>query len=133
MKLEEERKIAEDPDYVPKKPLSPQHLPKKEKEDDKAKKRDRLDGAYADAWERAGNDWQVWQPARATGSNGPELRPEPDGSYRVVGPNPIYSTYVLEGEAGGRTRSAPRTVGRPATRCRSCAGRPRSMEQKRPV
>jgi hypothetical protein len=35
MKLEEERKIAEDPDYVPKKPLSPQHLPKKEKEDDR--------------------------------------------------------------------------------------------------
>ncbi|MDG1049896.1 MAG: PSD1 and planctomycete cytochrome C domain-containing protein [Planctomycetota bacterium] len=70
--------------------------------------RDRLDGAYADAWDRAGNDWQVWQPARATGSNGPELRPEPDGSYRVVGQNPIYSTYVLEGEPGARTLGALR-------------------------
>ena len=34
MKEEEQRKQAEDPDYVPKKPLSPT-MPKKEKEDEK--------------------------------------------------------------------------------------------------
>lgn len=43
--------------------------------------------------------WTVWQPGRATGSNGPELRPEEDGSYRVLGQNPVYTTYVLDGEA----------------------------------
>lgn len=41
--------------------------------------------------------WDTWQP-RAWGSNGPELRPEEDGSYRVVGQNPVYTTYFLQGE-----------------------------------
>ena len=59
-----------------------------------------LDRAYQAAWDRSGRGWTVWQPTRATGSNGPELRPETDGSFRVVGQSPIYSTYVLEGEPG---------------------------------
>ena len=62
--------------------------------------RARLDHAYQAAWDRSGRGWTVWQPTRATGSNGPELRPETDGSFRVVGQSPIYSTYVLEGEPG---------------------------------
>lgn len=41
-------------------------------------------------------DWRVWQP-KAWASNGPELRPEEDGAYRVVGQGAIYSTYVLQG------------------------------------
>lgn len=54
---------------------------------------------YRAAWAKASVGWTVWQPASATGSNGPELRPEEDGSYRVLGQSPVYSTYVLEGPA----------------------------------
>lgn len=57
------------------------------------------EAAYADAWAAAAAGFTPWQPGRATGSNGPELRPELDGSYRVLGQNPVYSTYVLEGAA----------------------------------
>ncbi|MEM6672243.1 MAG: DUF1549 domain-containing protein, partial [Planctomycetota bacterium] len=53
--------------------------------------------AHAAAASHASRGWTRWQPERATGSNGPELRPEEDGSYRVIGQNPVYSTYVLEG------------------------------------
>ena len=70
--------------------------------------RARLDHAYQAAWDRSGRGWTVWQPTRATGSNGPELRPETDGSFRVVGQNPIYSTYVLEGEPGVQDLAALR-------------------------
>jgi len=49
---------------------------------------------------RATPAWTTWQP-RAWGSNGPELRPEEDGSYFVVGQNPVYSTYFLEGKHSG--------------------------------
>ncbi|MHC5066478.1 MAG: DUF1553 domain-containing protein, partial [Planctomycetota bacterium] len=58
-----------------------------------------LEQAYAAARDAAAESWQTWQPARAWGSNGPELRPEEDGSYRVVGQNAVYSTYVLQGPA----------------------------------
>jgi len=57
------------------------------------------EAAYVEAWDAASSGFAPWQPARATGSNGPELRPELDGSYRVLGQNPVYSTYVLEGAA----------------------------------
>lgn len=60
---------------------------------------ERAEAAHREAWDAAARGLTPWQPARATGSNGPELRPEPDGSYRVLGQNPVYSTYVLEGEA----------------------------------
>ncbi|MEM9379664.1 MAG: PSD1 and planctomycete cytochrome C domain-containing protein [Planctomycetota bacterium] len=60
---------------------------------------ERLLAAYRAAWDVASVGAHTWQPARATGSNGPELRPEEDGSYRVVGQNPVYSTYVLQGSA----------------------------------
>jgi len=70
--------------------------------------RARLDHAYQAAWDRSGRGWTVWQPTRATGSNGPELRPETDGSFRAVGQNPIYSTYVLEGEPGVQDLAALR-------------------------
>ncbi|MEM8712778.1 MAG: PSD1 and planctomycete cytochrome C domain-containing protein, partial [Planctomycetota bacterium] len=59
------------------------------------------ESAYANAWETASAGWTVWQPGSATGSNGPELRPEISGAYRVLGQNPVYSTYVLEGEVSG--------------------------------
>ncbi len=57
-----------------------------------------LEQEYAAARDAAAESWQTWQPARAWGSNGPELRPEEDGSYRVVGQNAVYSTYVLQGQ-----------------------------------
>ncbi len=41
--------------------------------------------------------FRPWQPASARGSNGPELRPEEDGGYRVLGQNAVYSTYTFEG------------------------------------
>ena len=44
--------------------------------------------------------WSIWQP-KAWASNGPELRPEEDGAYRVVGQGAIYSTYVLQGVRAG--------------------------------
>lgn len=66
------------------------------------------DRAYRAAWDAAGEGWRVWQPGRATGSNGPELRAEPDGSYRVVGQSPIYSTYVLEDAPGAGPLAALR-------------------------
>lgn len=63
--------------------------------------------AHREAWAASSAGWTPWQPARATGSNGPELRPtEFMGAYRVVGQNAVFSTYVLEGEVQG-----PRTVG----------------------
>ena len=52
---------------------------------------------YLAAWNRSSETWETWQPSIATGSNGPELRPEEDGSFRVLGQSPVYSTYVLEG------------------------------------
>jgi len=66
------------------------------------------DAAWRAAWDAAGAGWRVWQPRRATGSNGPELRAEPDGSYRVVGQSPIYSTYVLEDAPGAGPLAALR-------------------------
>ena len=39
----------------------------------------------------------VWQPEAARGSNGPELRLEEDGGYRVLGQNAVYSTYTFDG------------------------------------
>lgn len=59
---------------------------------------DKARADYVAAWNRSSESWQDWQPTIATGSNGPELRPEEDGSYRVLGQSPVYSTYVLEGE-----------------------------------
>ncbi len=61
----------------------------------------RAELAAAEAEARAG--WRVWRPTRATGSNGPELRPEEDGSFTSLGQNPQTSDYVLEGRvpAGG--------------------------------
>ncbi len=69
---------------------------------------DDADAVYRAAWEAAGAGWRVWQPRRATGSNGPELRAEPDGSFRVVGQSPIYSTYVLEDAPGAGPLAALR-------------------------
>ncbi len=57
-----------------------------------------LSEELARACDAASEGWMVWQPPRATGSNGPELRPEEDGSFRVVGQSPVYSTYVLQGQ-----------------------------------
>lgn len=69
--------------------------------------------AVVDAHARATKAWSIWQP-RAWGSNGPELRPEEDGSYRVVGQNPIYSTYFLEGAWSGTGLAAVRLEALPA-------------------
>lgn len=69
---------------------------------------DDADAIYRAAWDAAGAGWRVWQPRRATGSNGPELRAEPDGSFRVVGQSPIYSTYVLEDAPGAGPLAALR-------------------------
>ncbi|MEC8511218.1 MAG: PSD1 and planctomycete cytochrome C domain-containing protein [Planctomycetota bacterium] len=41
--------------------------------------------------------FRTWQPSSARGSNGPELRLEEDGGYRVLGQNAVYSTYTLQG------------------------------------
>ena len=46
---------------------------------------------------RAG--WTTWIPARATGSNGPELRVGEDASIRSIGHSPQTSDYVLDGPA----------------------------------
>ncbi|QDV09532.1 Planctomycete cytochrome C [Planctomycetes bacterium Poly30] len=62
--------------------------------------------AYAREWNAASEGWTLWQPERATGSNGPELRPEISGAYRVLGQSPVFSTYVLEGPAPGADRVA---------------------------
>lgn len=62
-------------------------------------RRDALDAEYLEAWRHAAEGWTPWQPAIATGSNGPELRPEREGSFRVVGQNAVFSTYVLQGPA----------------------------------
>ena len=64
-----------------------------------ARRSQRYRPARAEA--RAG--WRVWRPERATGSNGPELRPEEDGSFSSLGQNPQTSDYVFEGRlpAGG--------------------------------
>lgn len=69
---------------------------------------ERLTDAYRSAWDAAAPGWRTWQPGRATGSNGPELRPEENGSYRVVGQNPVYSTYVLEGSSASALVAAVR-------------------------
>ena len=45
----------------------------------------------------ADGGWTVWTPDRVSGSNGPEFRPQTDGSWYVLGQNPVYSTYFLEG------------------------------------
>lgn len=44
----------------------------------------------------------TWQPVNAVGSNGPELRLEEDGGYRVLGQNAFYSTYTLQGRSPSR-------------------------------
>ena len=62
-------------------------------------RRDALREEYLAAWRAASEGWTPWQPEIATGSNGPELRPEDEGAYRVVGQNAVYSTYVLQGRA----------------------------------
>ncbi len=59
---------------------------------------------YERAWEADSAGWTVWQPEHATGSNGPELRPELSGAYRLLGQNPVFSTYVLQGVAPGVQR-----------------------------
>jgi hypothetical protein len=51
--------------------------------------------------------WETWQP-RAWASNGPELRPEEDGSYSVVGQNAVFSTYFLQARRNGKGLSALR-------------------------
>ncbi len=56
---------------------------------------------YLDEWNKASENWTVWQPEWATGSNGPELRPELSGAYRLLGQNPVFSTYVLQGATPG--------------------------------
>jgi hypothetical protein len=59
----------------------------------------RLHGLFAAAGATARAGWTTWVPARATGSNGPELRIEEDASIRSIGHNPQTSDYVLEGKA----------------------------------
>ncbi|MCH2100503.1 MAG: PSD1 and planctomycete cytochrome C domain-containing protein [Planctomycetes bacterium] len=56
--------------------------------------------AVQQAHAAATQGWSIWQP-EAWASNGPELRPEEDGAYRVVGQGAIYSTYVLQGLHSG--------------------------------
>ena len=56
---------------------------------------------YRREWGAASAGWTLWQPERATGSNGPELRPELSGAYRLLGQHPVFSTYVLEGSTPG--------------------------------
>ncbi|MFT4542883.1 MAG: cytochrome c553 [Planctomycetota bacterium] len=63
--------------------------------DEERRLRSELHAAEAEARE----GWQVWTPAKATGSNGPELRIETDDSIRSIGQNPQTSTYVLDGPA----------------------------------
>ncbi|MEZ5963030.1 MAG: PSD1 and planctomycete cytochrome C domain-containing protein [Planctomycetota bacterium] len=76
---------------------------------------ERLQAGYDDARDRAAAGFATWQPARAWGSNGPELRPEEDGSYRVLGQNAVYSTYVLQGRGGGDGFAALRLEALPAS------------------
>lgn len=56
----------------------------------------RLVAGYEQAWASGMGPFRVWQPRRTIASNGPELRPEEDGSFRVLGQNAVYSTYTLE-------------------------------------
>lgn len=60
----------------------------------------RLRTAVEASHQAAAAGWETWQP-RAWGSNGPELRPEEDGSYSVVGQNAVFSTYFLQGRRSG--------------------------------
>ncbi|MFT7167671.1 MAG: mono/diheme cytochrome c family protein [Paracoccaceae bacterium] len=64
----------------------------------------KAEAAYRSAWDAASSGWTIWQPEWATGSNGPELRPEISGAYRVLGQSPVFSTYVLEGSTPGIDR-----------------------------
>ena len=61
----------------------------------------RLASALAERRAEALEPFTVWQPEAARGSNGPELRLEEDGGYRVLGQNAVYSTYTFEGVAPG--------------------------------
>ena len=54
--------------------------------------------------QQAARGWSIWQP-RAWASNGPELRPEEDGAYRVVGQGAVYSTYFLQGRVHSGLRA----------------------------
>lgn len=67
----------------------------------------RLRAAIVASHQSAAAGWETWQP-RAWGSNGPELRPEEDGSYSVVGQNAVFSTYFLQGRRSGQGLSALR-------------------------
>ena len=61
-----------------------------------------VEEAAASAWpntRRGAGAVHGWQPEAARGSNGPELRLEEDGGYRVLGQNAVYSTYTFEGAA----------------------------------
>ncbi len=60
---------------------------------------DELQRALQEAESDALSGWTAWAPARATGSNGPELRLGEDLSIRSIGHNPQTSDYVLEGSA----------------------------------
>ncbi|MEE2941025.1 MAG: DUF1549 domain-containing protein, partial [Planctomycetota bacterium] len=62
----------------------------------------RLVAALSMRRSEAQEPFTTWQPVDAAGSNGPELRLEQDGSYRVLGQNAVYSTYTLEGRTPAR-------------------------------
>lgn len=65
--------------------------------DEWERERDDLDARVTELEQQAAGDAVTWQPPRAVTSNGAELRPLEDGSFRSLGQNPEYSVYTFEG------------------------------------